>query len=128
MELMIGVAVVVVLWFGGRQVIQGAISVGDFVAFNMYLALLTWPMIALGWVVNLFERGRASMERLNYIFDAPADVKDEPDAVGEFQVIGAIEFRNLNFSYNGVPVLRNVSLSIAQGKTVAIVGATGSGK
>ncbi len=128
MELMIGVAVVIVLWFGGRQVIQGAISVGDFVAFNMYLALLTWPMIALGWVVNLFERGRASMERLNYIFDAPADVRDEPGVRSDFQVEGSIEFRNLSFSYNGAPTLRNISLSIPKGKTVAIVGATGSGK
>src|SRR5436309_5827541 len=128
MELMIGVAVVIVLWFGGREVIQGAISLGDFVAFNMYLAMLTWPMIALGWVVNLFERGRASMERLNYIFDAPPDVKDEADVLSNFQVEGSIEFRNLSFAYNGAPALRNISLSIAKGKTVAIVGATGSGK
>jgi ATP-binding cassette, subfamily B, multidrug efflux pump len=128
MELMIGVAVVIVLWFGGRQVIQGAISLGDFVAFNMYLGMLTWPMIGLGWVVNLFERGRASMERLNYIFDASADVKDGPGVLRDFEVQGAIEFRNLSFSYNGVPTLRNISLSIPQGKTVAIVGSTGSGK
>ena len=94
----------------------------------MYLALLTWPMIALGWVVNLFERGRASMERLNYIFDAPADVKDEPGVRSDFQVEGSIEFRNLSFSYNGAPTLRNISLSIPKGKIVAIVGATGSGK
>src|SRR5438876_870957 len=126
--LIAAVAVVIVLWFGGRQVIQGAISVGDFVAFNMYLALLTWPMIALGWVVNLFERGRASMERLNYIFDAPADVRDEPGVRSDFQVEGSIEFRNLSFSYNGAPTLRNISLSIPKGKIVAIVGATGSGK
>ena len=128
MELMMGLAIVVVLWFGGRQVIQGAISLGDFVAFNMYLGMLTWPMIALGWVVNLFERGRASMERLNYIFDAPAEVKDEPGVLNGIDIKGAIEFRNLNFSYDGVPALRNVSLSIPKGKTVAIVGATGSGK
>ena len=128
MELMIGVAVVIVLWFGGRQVIQGAISVGDFVAFNMYLALLTWPMIALGWVVNLFERGRASMQRLNYILDAPAEVNDEPGVAADFAVEGAIEFRNLSFSYNGEATLRNISLSIPKGKTVAIVGSTGSGK
>jgi ATP-binding cassette subfamily B protein len=128
MELMIGVAVVIVLWFGGRLVIQGAISLGDFVAFNMYLAMLTWPMIAFGWVVNLFERGRASMERLNYIFKAPADVKDEPGVLSNFQVEGSVEFRNLSFSYNGVATLRNISLSIPKGKTVAIVGATGSGK
>src|SRR5437867_10628714 len=85
-------------------------------------------MIALGWVVNLFERGRASMERLNYIFDAPPDVKDEADVLSNFQVEGSIEFRNLSFAYNGAPALRNISLSIAKGKTVAIVGATGSGK
>src|SRR5437867_423634 len=128
MELMIGVAVVIVLWFGGREVIQGAISLGDFVAFNMYLAMLTWPMIALGWVVNLFERGRASMERLNYILDAPAEVNDEPGVAADFAVEGAIEFRNLSFSYNGEATLRNISLSIPKGKTVAIVGSTGSGK
>src|SRR5437773_512068 len=125
---MIGVAGVIVLWFGGRQVIQGAISVGDFVAFNMYLAMLTWPMIALGWVVNLLERGRASMERLNYIFDAPSDIGDTPDVVSDFKLEGAIEFRNLNFRYNGTPILKNISLSIPKGKTVAVVGATGSGK
>src|SRR5438874_3776848 len=78
MELMIGMAVVVVIWVGGRQVIQGTISLGDFVAFTVYLARLTWPMIALGWVVNLLERGRASMERLNHIFDTIPDVKDAP--------------------------------------------------
>jgi len=78
--------------------------------------------------VNLLERGRASMERLNYIFDTVPDVKDESEALTNFEVGGAIEFRNLNFSYNGVPALRNISLSIPQGKTIAIVGSTGAGK
>src|SRR5215813_3218233 len=128
MELMIGLAVVVVIWIGGRQVIQGTITLGDFVAFNVYLGRLTWPMIALGWVVNLLERGRASMERLNYILDTVPDVKDAADALTEFEVQGAIEFRNLSFSYGGTPTLRNISLRIPKGKTVAIVGATGSGK
>ncbi len=128
MELMIGLAVVIVLLFGGRQVIQNSISLGDFVAYNMYLGFLTWPMIALGWVVNLFERGRASMQRLNYILDAPAEVNDEPGVAADFAVEGAIEFRNLSFSYNGKATLRNISLSIPKGKTVAIVGSTGSGK
>ncbi len=128
MELMIGIAVVMVIWFGGREVVQGAISLGDFVAFNVYLGRLTWPMIALGWVVNLLERGRASMERLNYIFDTVPEVKDETKAISNFEVQGSIEFRNLSFSYNGTPTLRNVSLAIPKGKTVAIVGATGSGK
>jgi ATP-binding cassette, subfamily B, multidrug efflux pump len=128
MELMFGVAVVIVLWVGGREVVQGTISIGDFVAFTLYLGMLTWPMIAFGWVVNLLERGRASMERLNYIFDAAPDIADAPDVVPDFTVEGAIEFRNLNFQYNGTRTLRNISLSIPKGKTVAIVGATGSGK
>jgi ATP-binding cassette subfamily B protein len=128
MQLMIGLAVVIVLWFGGRQVIQGAITIGDFVAFTVYLGMLTWPMIALGWVVNLLERGRASMERLNYMFESAPEVRDSGDVIRGFSVQGAIEFRNLNFAYNGTPTLRNISLSIPQGRTVAIVGATGAGK
>jgi len=128
MELMIGIAVVIVLWLGGRDVIRGAISLGDFVAFNVYLGRLSWPMIALGWVVNLLERGRASMERLNYILDNAPEIRDEPETLTGFEIEGAIEFRNLSFSYNGAPALRSVSLSIPKGKTIAIVGATGSGK
>jgi ATP-binding cassette subfamily B protein len=128
MELMIGLAVVVVIWVGGRQVMDGGISLGDFVAFNVYLGRLTWPMIALGWVVNLLERGRASMRRLNYILDTEPEIKDEPAAISDFEVQGAIEFRNLSFAYNGTTTLQNISLSIPKGKTVAIVGATGSGK
>jgi ATP-binding cassette subfamily B multidrug efflux pump len=128
MELMIGVAVVIVIWVGGRQVIQGSISLGEFVAFNVYLGRLTWPMIALGWVVNLLERGRASMERLNYILNTVPDVKDEPGVLPTFDIQGSIEFRNLTFSYGGAPTLRNISLSIPQGRTIAIVGATGAGK
>jgi ATP-binding cassette subfamily B protein len=128
MQLFIGLAVVVVLWFGGRQVIQNHISIGDFVSFTVYLGMLSWPMIAFGWVVNLLERGRASMERLNYIFEASPDIQDAADTVAGFEVGGAIEFRHLTFSYNDIPALRNISLKIPQGKTVAIVGATGSGK
>src|ERR1051326_638156 len=128
MELMIGIAVVMVIWFGGRQVIQGTISLGDFVAFTVYLARLTWPMIALGWVVNLLERGRASMQRLNYIFDRIPEVKDDSDRLQNIEIEGGIEFRGLNFAYNGTPTLRNISLIIPKGRTVAIVGATGSGK
>jgi ATP-binding cassette subfamily B protein len=128
MELMIGLAVVIVIWVGGRDVIRGAISLGDFVAFNVYLGRLTWPMIALGWVVNLLERGRASMRRLNYILDDVPDVNDGADVLPDLEIKGAIEFRNLTFSYNGSATLHNISLSIPQGKTVAIVGATGAGK
>jgi ATP-binding cassette subfamily B protein len=128
MQFLFGLAVVIVLWFGGRQVIQGSINVGEFVSFMIYLGLLTWPMIALGWVVNLLERGRASMERLNYILDTAPEVRDSADVVEGMSIEGAIEFRNLSFAYNGAPALRNISLTIPKGKTIAIVGATGSGK
>ncbi len=128
MQFTIGLATIVVLWFGGRQVIQSSISIGDFVAFTLYLSMLAWPMIALGWVVNLLERGRASMERLNYILDATPDVADAVDVSPDFEIQGAIEFRNLTFAYNGSTVLHNIDLRIPKGNTVAIVGATGSGK
>jgi ATP-binding cassette subfamily B protein len=85
-------------------------------------------MIALGWVVNLLERGRASMQRLNYIFDRIPEVKDDSDRLQNIEIEGGIEFRGLNFAYNGTPTLRNISLIIPKGRTVAIVGATGSGK
>ena len=127
MQFVIGLAIVIILWFGGREVVQGTISRGQLVQFIFYLGTLAWPMIALGWVVNLLERGRASMQRLNYILDTEPDVKDESDRSG-FEVRGDIEFRNLTFAYNGTPVLKNIFLKIPAGKTVAIVGATGSGK
>ncbi len=127
MQFTIGFATVVVLWFGGRQVIGGAISIGDFVRFTMYLSMLAFPMIAVGWVMNLFQRGRASMERLNYILDTPAAVEHGAHAV-DMDVEGEIEFRNLSFAYNGVPVLHDISLRIPRGSTLAIVGPTGSGK
>lgn len=123
-----GISMVMVLWFGGREVISGSISHGDFVAFLFFLVRLAWPMIAFGWVVNLLERGRASMDRLNYILDTNSDIADAPNVVADFEIKGEIEFRNLTFSYNGHPALRGVSLKIPQGRTLAIVGATGSGK
>jgi ATP-binding cassette, subfamily B, multidrug efflux pump len=128
MQFVIGLAIVIILWFGGREVVQGTISRGQLVQFIFYLGTLAWPMIALGWVVNLLERGRASMQRLNYILDTEPDVKDESAVRSRFEVRGEIEFRNLTFAYNGTPVLKNIFLKIPAGKTVAIVGATGSGK
>jgi ATP-binding cassette subfamily B protein len=128
MQFVIGLAIVIILWFGGSQVVQGSISRGQLVQFIFYLGTLAWPMIALGWVVNLLERGRASMQRLNFILDTEPDVRDKSGIARDFVVRGEIEFRNLSFSYNGKPVLRNISLKIRGGTTVAIVGATGSGK
>ena len=128
--LVAGVAMVVALWYGGIQVIEGRITVGDFVAFNFYLALLTWPMIALGWVVNLFQRGAASMGRLNQILQTEAMVKPPGNPSLLPPVRGDIEFRNVVFRYPGTArkVLNEVSFVARAGETVAIVGPTGSGK
>lgn len=121
---------VIVLWFGGAQVARGAITLGDFVAFSFYLTLLMWPMIALGWVTNLFQRGAASMGRINELFDVTPSIRepDTPVAIGK--VRGAIEFEGVSFRYPGTEreVLKEVSFLIEPGQTVAIVGATASGK
>ena len=127
-QLLMGTGTVVVLWLGGRQVVAGAITLGEFVAFGAYLTMLHWPMIALGWVVNIFERGEASMGRIAQVLEeAPAiadrEARDVPPLRGE------VEFRSLTFEYEpGRPVLRDVSLRVPAGHTVAVVGATGSGK
>jgi ATP-binding cassette subfamily B protein len=135
---LLGMGGVFVLWLGGRQVMAGRITLGDFVAFNAYLAMLTWPMIALGWVINIMERGTASMGRINQIFNAPADIIDDSvkvDARFHSQakdksggIRGEIEFDHVFFSYNSKPVLQDIHLRIPQGATFAIVGETGSGK
>jgi len=130
LELLLGLAVVLVLWLGGREVLLGRMTVGDFVAFNTYMVQLTWPIIALGWVLNIFQRGTASMGRINEIFAEKAEITDDlvPQIAGAGPIRGEIEFRNLDFSYNGVPVLRNVNLQIPAGTSLAVVGPTGSGK
>jgi ATP-binding cassette subfamily B protein len=129
LETLLGVAVVLVLWLGGRQVLEGKIDIGKFVAFNTYLVQLTWPMISIGWVLNLFQRGSASMGRINEIFQERPEIADRilPDRAPE-AIRGEIEFRNLRFAYNGVPVLNDISLKIPAGSSLAVVGATGSGK
>jgi ATP-binding cassette subfamily B multidrug efflux pump len=131
-----GLGAVVVLGLGGMLAIGGTISVGSFVAFGMYLTMLTWPMIALGWVVNLFQRGEASMGRLNEILDVrPTIGREEPAQHLPPTMSGrTIEFRNVGFHYPSDPageprwVLRNVSFSVPAGATLGVVGATGSGK
>jgi ATP-binding cassette, subfamily B, multidrug efflux pump len=135
LEIMLGLAIVLVLWLGGQQVLQSRITVGDFVAFNTYMVQLTWPVIALGWVINIFQRGTASMGRINEIFTEKPEIADQAEKTivdksvrTTQQVEGGIEFRNLNFAYNGTPVLHDVNLRIPAGSSLAIVGPTGSGK
>ncbi len=134
LETMLGLAIVLVLWLGGREVLSGRITPGGFVAFNTYMVQLTWPVIALGWVINIFQRGTASMGRINEILVEKSEIEDTPEvrALGSgdtvTQIEGAVEFRNLNFAYDGVPVLHDINLRIPAGSSLAIVGPTGSGK
>lgn len=125
-----GIGAGIVLWFGGQRVIGGAITLGDFVAFAFYLTLLTWPMIALGWVTNLFERGAASMGRINELIGVEPAIADAPDAISLPEPHGAVEFEQVSFRYPGTDhwALRGVSFRIQPGRTVAIVGSTASGK
>jgi ATP-binding cassette subfamily B protein len=131
LELLLGFAIVIALWIGGREVLLHRISPGDFVAFTMYLMMLTWPVIALGWVINIFQRGMASMGRIHEVLAVQREITDAAvaaDLTGSIEIAGDIEFRNLSFAYNGVPVLRDVNLRIPPGSSLAIVGPTGSGK
>jgi ATP-binding cassette subfamily B protein len=122
---------VIVLWLGGRETLLHRITPGDFVAFTMYLMMLTWPVIALGWVINIFQRGTASMGRIQEVLSARPGVTDDAVAaeLRDLTVVtGDLEFRNLSFSYDGVPVLKDINLTIPAGTSLAIVGPTGSGK
>ena len=125
-----GAAMVIVLWVGGLEVIAGRITTGDYVAFGIYVAYLIWPLIALGWVVNLFQRGSASMGRLNKIFETEPAVRPPENPVPLVEPRGAVEFRNVSFRYPGTErlVLEDVSFSADPGQTVAVGGPTGSGK
>jgi ATP-binding cassette, subfamily B, multidrug efflux pump len=152
---LIGMTVLILLWLGGKQVIDHRVSLGTFNAFYMFLIQLVWPMIALGWVTNIFQRGAASMGRLNYIMNAEPGIRDAsapahtptdpynmrpngdaPAAQEKSTVRGEIEFRNLTFTYPtggsetqpGEAVLRDIDLHVPAGSTLAIVGPTGSGK
>jgi ATP-binding cassette subfamily B protein len=125
-----GLAAVLALWLGGLEVMHGRITLGQFVAFTAYLGTLNWPMVALGWVVNLFQRGMASFARLAEILDAPPAITSPPDALEPGAARGEIEFRGLTFTYpgGGVPALVDLSFRVPAGSTVAVVGRTGSGK
>ena len=136
-----GLSGLLVLWVGGRDVMAGRLTIGDFVAFSRYLVLLSWPLIAFGWVTNIVQRGAASWERMLHVLDAPAEAGTGPGVgVGahaaavsravEKPVLGKIVARHLTFRYPGAPTnaLDDISFTVAPGETLAIVGATGAGK
>ncbi len=136
LEFVLGLAMAISLLVGGHEVLSHRISVGDFVAFNTYMMMLTWPVIALGWVVNLFQRGTASVARIDELLKAEPSIDDrdvDTTIPADQKLRGEIEFRNLNFSYdedNGhsAQVLHHLSLKIPAGSSLALVGPTGSGK
>jgi ATP-binding cassette subfamily B protein len=129
--LFMGLAELVVLWLGARRVMTGSISIGELVAFNTYLAMLSWPMIAFGWVTNLLQRGRASWARMLEVLETEPSIDDrhvtQPDLRPD-DIRGEITIRHLSFSYAGRQVLDDVNLGVEAGQTVAIVGHTGAGK
>jgi ATP-binding cassette subfamily B multidrug efflux pump len=128
LESLIGLTFLVVLWVGGKQVLAGRISVGSFVMFNTYMGMLVWPMIALGWVVNLMQRGGASLQRINDILREQPSIAAPPDPLSLGAVHGEIEFRQATVDYGGAPALSAIDLRIPAGTTLAVVGHTGSGK
>ena len=148
MSLFLGMGAMLVLWLGSREVIRGRITLGQFVAFNAYLALLTWPMIAFGWVTNMLQRGMASWKRMLEVLETTPSIADpeevrlkadttyrgaRADVVSAFRrtqtaIRGEIEFRDLTFAYGDRPILRHVTATIRAGQTVALVGPTSAGK
>jgi len=131
LEFVLGISLVATLFFGGREVVQHRISVGQFTAYMVYMVQLIWPMIALGWVVNLFQRGTASVERIDQLLRQKPAIWDDAATVKTTlpNLVGDIEFRGLNFRYGqGAAILRDIDLHIPAGSSLAIVGPTGSGK
>ncbi|HEX8370003.1 MAG TPA: ABC transporter ATP-binding protein [Pyrinomonadaceae bacterium] len=124
----IGLGFVIIVAVGVPMAVRGEITAGDFTAFILYLQRMIWYLIALGYVINLYQRGTASLKRINEIQETVPTIRDEPTVQPQPPIKGAIEFRNLTFAYNGKPVLKDVDLKIEPGKTVALVGKTGSGK
>ena len=127
---LVGLGFVAVLWYGGGLVARDVITVGQFVTFTFFLSRLVWPMIAIGWVINLVQRGSASLGRILEVLDTVPEIRDQPPLVGGDHIRGAIALRNLSFAWeeNGQPVLSQIDLEVEAGKTVAIVGRTGAGK
>jgi ATP-binding cassette subfamily B protein len=125
-----GLGALLALWIGGREAVAGHITLGQFVAFTVYLGMLNWPMVALGYVINIFQRGLASFRRITAILDEAPSIADPPAPRRPESARGELEFRSLTFTYPGAaePALRDVSFHVPAGSTVALVGRTGSGK
>jgi ATP-binding cassette subfamily B protein len=131
LEFVLGVSMIITLLAGGHLVIAHRISVGDFVEFNVYMIMLIWPIIAVGWVINIFQRGTASVKRVDELLKAEPAIDDrsaDPGIAADTVLKGEIEFRNLNFNYGDTAVLHDISLRIPAGSSLAIVGPTGCGK
>jgi ATP-binding cassette, subfamily B, multidrug efflux pump len=130
LQALIGLGFAAVLWYGGLLVIRGRISVGQFVTFQLFLGKLAWPMVALGWVINLAQRGTASLIRIQKIIDAEPAIRDVQPLADPGEIHGAVRFRGLTFAYHEgeTPVLAGVDLQVSAGQTVAVVGRTGAGK
>jgi ATP-binding cassette subfamily B multidrug efflux pump len=130
MTFLIGMGFVLIIWAGVPLAVRGEITVGEFTVFNMYLMRLIWPLIALGYVVNLYQRGTASLKRMNAIFAIQPAITNADGVKQQPPIAGEIEFRSLTFAYHAAdePVLRDINLTIPAGQTVAFVGRTGAGK
>jgi ATP-binding cassette subfamily B protein len=124
----IGLSFVIIVAVGVPMAVRGEITAGEFTSFILYLQRMIWYLIALGYVVNLYQRGTASLKRFNAILETEPTITDDDNVKKQPKIKGNIEFRNLNFAYNGTPVLKDINLTIEAGKTVAFVGKTGSGK
>src|SRR5829696_3829916 len=124
----IGLGFVIIVAVGVPMAVRGEITAGNFTSFILYLQRMIWYLIALGYVVNLYQRGTASLKRFNAILETEPTIADSPEAVEQPAIKGEIEFKDLTFAYNGKPVLQDIDLKIARGQTVALVGRTGSGK
>jgi ATP-binding cassette subfamily B protein len=130
MMFIVGLGVILVLYVGGVQIVNNTITLGEFVAFTLYLGMLVWPSIALGWVVGIFQQGAASMERINVIMDTTPDISDDSQTRAIDKINGKINIKNLTFSYdeNVRPVLQDINVDVDEGSILAVVGKTGSGK
>ena len=129
LQALIGITFLLVLWAGGRQLLAHRISLGSFVMFNTYMGMLIWPMIAFGWVVNLMQRGTASLDRINEILHEKPSIARQPGVLlstGDY--LPEIQFRNVYVRHGNQSALAGVDLTICAGEIVAIVGHTGSGK